>query len=63
MALLTSSQAGSSVLTSDGSLVINKTMTRSTRPSSQEDVTAAFGKLERQSRELAKQSRATQGQQ
>ncbi|RSH81595.1 hypothetical protein EHS25_006217 [Saitozyma podzolica] len=63
MALVTASQAGHSVLTSDGSLVINKTMNRSTRPSSQEDVTAAFGKLERQSRELAKQNRATQGQQ
>jgi hypothetical protein len=62
MALLTASQPGNiPILTSDGTLLINSGMQPASAPNRQEEVTAAFEKLERQSRELAKQNRAKQG--
>ena len=50
--------SGTSVLTPDGTLVVNASSTKLEGPNEAEDIEAAYGVLERQARELAKQNRA-----
>ena len=50
--------SGISVLTPDGTLVVNASSSRVEGPNEAEDIEAACGILERQARELAKQNRA-----